>query len=120
MNGTRRWHQITSKPTGMQFRAGGRRNADSHRPTDPLPFLKRHCSGPSRFKERTMRRLLLGAVVLAALAHGPLPVHADEPKDKTPFKYLKYRLIGPYAGGRVTRSCGVPGDPLTYYLAAAA
>ena len=28
-----------------------------------------------------MRRLLLGAVVLAALAHGPLPVHADEPKD---------------------------------------
>jgi len=31
-----------------------------------------------------MRRLLLGAVVLATLAHGPLPVHADEPKDKTP------------------------------------
>src|SRR5438876_40058 len=67
-----------------------------------------------------MRRLLLGATLLAALAHLSLPVHADEPKHKTPFKHLKYRLIGPYAGGRVTRACGVPGDPLTYYLAAAA
>ena len=67
-----------------------------------------------------MRRLLLGATLLAALAHLSLPVHADEPKDKTPFKHLKYRLIGPYAGGRVTRACGVVGDPLTYYLGAAA
>src|SRR5437667_3782896 len=66
-----------------------------------------------------MRRILLGTALLAALAHFLLPVHADEPKDKTPFKYLKYRSIGPYAGGRVARACGVPGDPLTYYAATA-
>jgi photosystem II stability/assembly factor-like uncharacterized protein len=30
-----------------------------------------------------------------------------------------YRGIGPYAGGRVCRACGVPGDPLTYYAATA-
>jgi photosystem II stability/assembly factor-like uncharacterized protein len=36
------------------------------------------------------------------------------------FKHLKYRLIGPAAGGRVCRVAGVPGDPLVYYAATAA
>jgi hypothetical protein len=36
------------------------------------------------------------------------------------FKHIKYRNIGPAAGGRVARSAGVPGDPLTYYAATAA
>lgn len=44
----------------------------------------------------------------------------DEAKAKGPFKNLKYRLVGPAAGGRVARSCGVPGDPSTYYIASAA
>jgi photosystem II stability/assembly factor-like uncharacterized protein len=35
-------------------------------------------------------------------------------------KFVKYRSIGPAAGGRVSRSAGVPGDPLTYYAATAA
>src|SRR5262245_33409546 len=66
-----------------------------------------------------MRRLLACAVALTALVC-PSPLRADEDvKDKTPFKNLKYRLIGPFAGGRTTRSSGVPGDPLTYYTAAA-
>lgn len=51
-------------------------------------------------------------------------IHADDedkPKGGPPeFKYLKYRLIGPAAGGRVSRACGVPGDPLTYYAATSA
>jgi photosystem II stability/assembly factor-like uncharacterized protein len=51
--------------------------------------------------------------------------YADEEKDKPKggpeeFKHLKYRLIGPAAGGRVSRSCGVPGDPSTYYAATSA
>ena len=40
----------------------------------------------------------------------------DEPKE---FAAAKYRLVGPFAGGRVSRACGVPGDPLTYYAATA-
>jgi photosystem II stability/assembly factor-like uncharacterized protein len=45
---------------------------------------------------------------------------AEEPaKDAGPFKSLKYRNIGPAMGGRVSRACGVPGDPLTYYAATA-
>jgi photosystem II stability/assembly factor-like uncharacterized protein len=35
-------------------------------------------------------------------------------------KGLKFRSIGPAAGGRVCRAVGVPGDPLTYYAATAA
>lgn len=44
------------------------------------------------------------------------PLLADEPKE---FAALKYRSVGPFAGGRVSRACGVPGDPLTYYAATA-
>jgi photosystem II stability/assembly factor-like uncharacterized protein len=43
----------------------------------------------------------------------------DEKASKGPFKNLKYRMMGPAAGGRVSRACGVPGNPSTYYLAAA-
>src|SRR5262249_54064218 len=46
---------------------------------------------------------------------------ADKNQGTTPkeFKALKYRLIGPAAGGRVARAAGVAGDPATYYLASA-
>ena len=43
---------------------------------------------------------------------------AAGPKDEE-FAALKYRLVGPFAGGRVSRACGVPGDPATYYAATA-
>ena len=45
----------------------------------------------------------------------------DKNQGTTPkeFKPLKYRSIGPAAGGRVSRAAGVPGDSATYYLAAA-
>ena len=33
---------------------------------------------------------------------------------------VQYRLVGPASGGRTTRVAGIPGDPLTYYLATAA
>jgi photosystem II stability/assembly factor-like uncharacterized protein len=63
------------------------------------------------------------ATVLILILTTPL-VHAadaDEPKGGPPeFKYLKFRSIGPTVGGRVSRACGVPGDPLTYYAATAA
>lgn len=36
------------------------------------------------------------------------------------FKHLKYRSVGPAAGGRVSRSAGVPGDPLVYYAGVSA
>src|SRR5262245_23271940 len=72
-------------------------------------------------------RLPLSVLVpaLFLLACGlPLAQEKKEEPDKKkeedkPFKGLKYRLIGPAAGGRVSRSAGVPGDPTTYYVGAA-
>jgi len=62
------------------------------------------------------------AVALAALI-GPgvaLAEDAPEPhRGPKEFAGLKYRLVGPPAGGRVSRVAGVPGDPLTYYAATA-
>ena len=40
----------------------------------------------------------------------------DKPK---PYGALKYRSVGPGVGGRIDRVTGVPGDPLTFYFAAA-
>lgn len=61
-------------------------------------------------------------LLIIALLFGPLVTSgAQTPETKAPPEYaaLKYRLVGPYAGGRVSRACGVPGDPLTYYAATA-
>src|SRR5262245_52550825 len=71
----------------------------------------------------TARRLVLPLVVisLAAVAWQARAADEPEPKGGPPeFKYLKYRLVGPAAGGRVSRAAGVPGDPLTHYAARAA
>ena len=32
------------------------------------------------------------------------------------FKPLKYRLVGPFRGGRSVAASGEVGDPLTYYM----
>ena len=39
------------------------------------------------------------------------------PEEKV-FKGMKYRLIGPFRGGRSLTAAGVPGDPTTYYFGA--
>jgi len=69
-----------------------------------------------------MRKLLFVLLVLGAFAspraqeQKPSPAPSDQPEA---FKALKYRNIGPAAGGRATRVTGVPGDPTTYYTATA-
>ncbi len=63
---------------------------------------------------------ILAVVTVAGLV-ATVPATAQEAPSATPaeFKHLKYRSIGPAAGGRVSRAAGVPGDPLTYYAATA-
>jgi len=39
----------------------------------------------------------------------------SKPEEKA-FKGMKYRLIGPFRGGRSLTAAGVPGDPTTYYF----
>jgi len=40
-----------------------------------------------------------------------------KPEEK-PFRGMKYRLIGPFRGGRSLTAAGIPGDPTTYYFGA--
>jgi photosystem II stability/assembly factor-like uncharacterized protein len=64
------------------------------------------------------RFLLLSLPLLLSLITA---MAADEPKGgPAAYKKLKFRNIGPAAGGRVCRAAGVPGDPLVYYVATAA
>src|SRR5438477_12731955 len=68
---------------------------------------------------RAPRLNLPFALVVACALLAPAG-RADAP-DKGPkvFEALKYRAIGPAAGGRVARVAGVAGDRNTYYLASA-
>jgi photosystem II stability/assembly factor-like uncharacterized protein len=52
---------------------------------------------------------IVGILVAAEPAVGPMDM----------FKELKFRSVGPAAGGRVCRVAGVPGNPLIYYAATA-
>ncbi len=60
----------------------------------------------------------LSVLLIAGLVCAEGSMSAGEKDD--PLRGLEYRLIGPSAGGRVSRVAGVPGDPLTYYAATAA
>ena len=42
---------------------------------------------------------------------------STKPEDKV-FKGMKYRMIGPFRGGRSLTASGIPGDPTTYYFGA--
>ncbi|HEX4588983.1 MAG TPA: hypothetical protein VH120_03580, partial [Gemmataceae bacterium] len=70
-----------------------------------------------------MRNVSAALTTLLLLATSALADTPDKDKDKwespPALKGLKARLVGPAAGGRVCRVCGVPGDPLTYYAATA-
>ena len=63
-------------------------------------------------------RWLLG-IALVGLVFASSEGGEDKAKTTGPYAELKYRLIGPFAGGRVSRACGVVGDPFTYYAATA-
>lgn len=64
-------------------------------------------------------RLCWSLVLLAGFASACVAQdHKPRPEDG-PFKHLKFRALGPNAGGRVSRAAGIPGDPMTYYLGAA-
>src|SRR5690242_15896189 len=67
----------------------------------------------------TPSRLALALLACSAL----VPVHASAAPAASaqvkPLEGLKYRLVGPFRGGRATGVAGVPGDPTTFYFGAA-
>ncbi len=66
-------------------------------------------------REPTLWSLLL-IIIIAMLAVLPLAVARAQEVDSGQFSALKWRLIGPFRGGRVTAVAGVSGHPDTYYF----
>ncbi|OGU07869.1 MAG: hypothetical protein A2W29_07200 [Gemmatimonadetes bacterium RBG_16_66_8] len=73
----------------------------------------------------TPRNTLTASLILMTLCAAQLvaqraaPQAATSPEQPAALRALKYRLVGPFQGGRVSRVAGVAGDPRTYYFASA-
>ncbi len=68
-----------------------------------------------RFNNRWFACVLVVFVLLTALSASA----SAATDDTAPFEMLKamrYRLVGPYRGGRVTAVTGIPGQPFVYYF----
>ncbi|HEU4402672.1 MAG TPA: glycosyl hydrolase [Candidatus Polarisedimenticolia bacterium] len=64
--------------------------------------------------------VLLSVLLVAGAAAARAAEEAEKPsKGPEEFKGLKFRLVGPAVGGRVSRVAGVPGNPLVDYAATA-
>ena len=68
-----------------------------------------------------MRRFVIPLLVLIPIAYLPAqPTRLSmAPVDPALFKGMKYRLVGPSRGGRVTTVTGVPSQPRTFYMGVA-
>ncbi len=64
---------------------------------------------------RFVRALL---VLLVALAAAAVAQQSAPPVPETLFKGMKWRLVGPFRGGRVLAVTGIPGDPETFFFGA--
>ncbi len=64
---------------------------------------------------RSIPHSRLAALVLSLITI-PLTVFAQQMPGPEQLSGMKWRLLGPFRGGRVTAVAGVPGDPTTYYF----
>src|SRR5260370_10954508 len=83
------------------------------------------CAGTSSSQTKPERQSRAVKPTQAASTNSPSTAEPDAPGDSEsarpedrPFKGMKYRLIGPFRGGRSLTGAGIPGDPTTYYFGA--
>jgi len=75
----------------------------------------------NRFRILPLAILAAIGVMPAFAAKAPAQSAPVQAPDKGPFAQLHFRNLGPaIAGGRVSAVVGIPGNPLTYYVGAAA
>ena len=68
---------------------------------------------------RAVWLLVFVSAPLALMGQARAVAPAAVPVEQAAFKGLKFRLVGPFDGGRASRAAGVPGDPTIYYMATA-
>src|SRR5216684_4297485 len=83
------------------------------------------CAGTSSSQTKPERQSKAVKPTQAASTNSPSTAEPNAPGDSEsarpedrPFKGMKYRLIGPFRGGRSLTAAGIPGDPTTYYFGA--
>src|SRR5689334_5548193 len=64
----------------------------------------------------TKNYVIRGAVLLALLVSITVVTHPQPGKNPGWGSGLRYRMIGPERGGRVTAVTGVPSEPMTFYM----
>ena len=75
-------------------------------------------AAPAQTKtEKASKAAPAAQTALATAASDSAGSEADKPEEKA-FKGMRYRLIGPFRGGRSLTAAGIPGDPTTYYFGA--
>ena len=64
-----------------------------------------------------LRRTMIAAclVIVLIFANGVFNLFAQQPLPQSLYSGLRWRLIGPFRGGRVNAVSGVPGQPNTFY-----
>jgi len=65
---------------------------------------------------RTVFCLVLGLAALAASGTLSSAPATSPPYAQSLFSGLRWRMIGPFRGGRVNAVSGVPGEPETFYF----
>jgi len=71
--------------------------------------------GQSKPGQKAKETKPAAAVAVTDQNSGDHSSDSTRPEEKA-FKGMKYRLIGPFRGGRSLTAAGVPGDPTTYYF----
>src|SRR5258708_3934218 len=92
----------------------GKKPPETPKPASRQPY--------ARLSRMSFSKSLLYAAAAAAVAvslHAQDAPKTDKPESPKEFKALKYRNIGPAAGGPLSRPARVPGNPLLYYAATA-
>ncbi|HEY3138397.1 MAG TPA: hypothetical protein VGL29_20405, partial [Blastocatellia bacterium] len=63
---------------------------------------------------RVLSALSVGALLVIAFV--TMPIAAQQRYDASLYSGLRWRMIGPFRGGRVNAVSGVPGQPNTFYF----
>src|SRR6185437_13787931 len=81
------------------------------------------CVHPRKSAEKTLTHCIIRAmtktllsILLLCLSLDNVAAQQSADDYNTIFTPLKWRLIGPFRGGRSVAGCGVVGDPKTYYM----
>src|SRR5215472_407658 len=92
-----------------------------------ISFLTAFASIDAQTKPERQSKATKGAQPVAAATTSDNPAAAEtgskddaeegKPEERV-FKGMKYRLIGPFRGGRSLTAAGIAGDPTTYYFGA--